>query len=187
MNHPFNVRSFFPINGNGLGNDNRQAVGYGFELIRGYFQSVRPAIGKILLNIDISTGLFFKPGRLIDVAFDFFNRPGSNPTMLSPQGGLDARKRLQLQRFLTGVRVTVAPTNKIVTINRLTEVGADAYRFKLREGEELSVAEYFRRQQNRPLDHPRVICILVCSPSLIRDFIDQGRDLPDFQGCRDPL
>ncbi|KAK7444785.1 hypothetical protein VKT23_015102 [Stygiomarasmius scandens] len=167
MNHPFNVRSFFPINGNGLGNDNRQAVGYGFELIRGYFQSVRPAIGKILLNVDISTGLFFKPGRLIDVAFDFFNRPGSNPTMLSPPAGLDARRRLQLQRFLTGVRVTVAPTNKIVTINRLTEVGADAYRFKLREGEEISVAEYFRRQQNRPLDHPRVMCILTSKGAAI--------------------
>ncbi|KAK7450611.1 hypothetical protein VKT23_012921 [Stygiomarasmius scandens] len=46
MKHPFNVRSFYPIS------DNRRAVGYNFELVRGYFQSVRPAIGRLLVMPD---------------------------------------------------------------------------------------------------------------------------------------
>ncbi|KAK7450614.1 hypothetical protein VKT23_012924 [Stygiomarasmius scandens] len=155
MNHPFNVRSFYPINGN------RKAVGYGFELVRGYFQSVRPAIGKILLNVDITTGLFFRPGPLIEVALDFFSRRGGDPQLLTIRKGFTPKMRHSLQRFLSGVRVTVSPSNRVVTINKLTEGGADAYQFQLREGgERITVAEYFRRQQNRPLQYPAVLCIL---------------------------
>ncbi|THU91323.1 argonaute-like protein [Dendrothele bispora CBS 962.96] len=155
MNHPFNVRSFFPINGD------RLSVGYGFELVRGYFQSVRPAIGRLLINVDISTGLFFKPGPLFDVAFDFFNvSPGNrNPAMFSAQGGFDPRRRLSLQRFLTNVRVSTSP-NHVISIARLSDVGADQFRFPLPEGGERTVAQHFRQQQNQPLQYPGVLCVM---------------------------
>jgi hypothetical protein len=38
----------------------RTALGGGMVLWRGYFQSVRPAPGKMVINVDISTGLMFK-------------------------------------------------------------------------------------------------------------------------------
>ncbi|THU97373.1 hypothetical protein K435DRAFT_965530 [Dendrothele bispora CBS 962.96] len=164
MNHPFNVRSFFPINGD------RHAAGYGFELVRGYFQSVRPAIGKILVNVDISTGLFFKPGLLFEVAFDFFNVPGDrrDPSMFSSRAGFDARRRRDLQRFLTGVRVSVAPSNRVIVISRLSDVGANEFSFSLREGGgRTTVAEYFRQQQNQPLQYPSVLCVMTSRGSAI--------------------
>ncbi|THU97363.1 argonaute-like protein [Dendrothele bispora CBS 962.96] len=164
MNHPFNTRSFYPINGE------RRGVGHGFELVRGYFQSVRPAIGKMLVNVDISTGLFFKPGPLFEVAFDFFNMPGNrrDPSMFSARGGFDARKRHSLQRFLTGVRVSVAPSNRIIVVSRLSDVGADSFRFSLREGGgQITVADHFRRQENRPLRYPSVFCVMNSKGSAI--------------------
>ncbi|THV02118.1 hypothetical protein K435DRAFT_792786 [Dendrothele bispora CBS 962.96] len=155
MNHPFNVRSFFPINGE------RVSVGHGFELVRGYFQSVRPAIGRLLINVDISTGLIFKPGPLFDVAFDFFNIPAGNrnPTMFSAQGGLDPRRRLSLQRFLTNVRVSTGG-NHIISIARLSDVGADQIRFAVPGGGEMTVAQHFHQQQNQPLRYPMVLCVM---------------------------
>jgi eukaryotic translation initiation factor 2C len=50
MKYPFNIRSFFT-------DQECKRIGGGLELWRGYFQSVRPAIGRILINIDISTGM----------------------------------------------------------------------------------------------------------------------------------
>ncbi|THU91564.1 argonaute-like protein [Dendrothele bispora CBS 962.96] len=157
INHPFNVRSFFPIN------RNRASVGYRFDLVRGYFQSVRPAIGKLLDTVDTSTGL-----SLFEVAFDFFNVPPDkrNPLMFSSQGGFDWRKQLSLQRFLTNVRVSIVPSNRIVTIARLSEEGADQFRFPLRGGGKRTVAQHFH-QQNRPLQYPSVFCVMNSKGSAI--------------------
>ncbi|KAK7459551.1 hypothetical protein VKT23_009534 [Stygiomarasmius scandens] len=152
-NHPFNARSIFPLDG-----ENKD-VGHGLELIRGHFLSFRPAIQKLLLNIDISTAVFIKPGPLIDVALSHFNEPGAGLSILSPQEEFDGRRKVSLQRFLSNVRVQVAPSNRIVTINRLTDLGANEYRF-VRNGVEISVAEYFRDQHHQSLQYPELICIL---------------------------
>ncbi|KAK0435063.1 hypothetical protein EV421DRAFT_1262544 [Armillaria borealis] len=56
LNHPFRVRSFY--------SDKIKAplANTGLEAWQGYFQSVRPALNRLLVNIDISTGVMFKPG-----------------------------------------------------------------------------------------------------------------------------
>ena len=87
LKYPFNVRSFFTEQG-------KKAIGSGLELWRGYFQSVRPAPGRMLINIDISTGTMYKPGQLIDLCLEFFGRPG-NPNILAPSKGLPERERLR--------------------------------------------------------------------------------------------
>lgn len=51
--YPFNVRSFFTPQG-------AKPIGGGLVLWRGYFQSIRPSPGRMLVNIDISTGAMFK-------------------------------------------------------------------------------------------------------------------------------
>jgi eukaryotic translation initiation factor 2C len=43
---------------------NIQVLGGGLESLRGYYQSVRPATGGILLNINVTHGVFFEPLRL---------------------------------------------------------------------------------------------------------------------------
>jgi eukaryotic translation initiation factor 2C len=73
MLYPFNIRSFFtdretkcscfPLHPQSVLIPSRcTALGGGMVLWRGYFQSVRPAPGKMVINVDISTGLMFKVG-----------------------------------------------------------------------------------------------------------------------------
>jgi eukaryotic translation initiation factor 2C len=174
MNHPFNTRSFFPLDGE------RRPVGYGFELVRGYFQSVRPAIGKLLVNVDISTGLFIKSGRLIDVALDFLGQ-SNDVSALQPEK-LGQRGRVKLQSFLSGLRVSISPGNRTVTIARLSQVSAANFVFPLREGGQISVTDYYRRQNNQVM-YPGLLCIQVslstCPHDLFLKFSTDSRRCSD--------
>lgn len=78
--------------------------------ISGYFQSVRPAIGHMLINVDISTGMMYKDGPLINLCLEFLGQPGNNPNLLSMAAGFPPARRHNLQRFVTGVRGIVPAT-----------------------------------------------------------------------------
>lgn len=153
--YPFNVRSFFtPYE--------RKDIGNGLELWRGYFQSVRPAVGRMLLNVDISTGMMYKPGPLIDLALDFFGRQGNTPNMLAPSKGLPERMRRDLQQFLSGVKVTTSagaglgrPPRMITSLSR---EGAKQLTFQLQDGTITNVADHFRTAYNVTLRFPDILC-----------------------------
>ena len=158
LQFPFNVRSFF---------DNRQYrdIGNGIVLCRGWFQSIRPAIGRMLINIDISTGFMYKPGQLIDLCLDVLGGP-RNPNRLAPGANFPDRERLRLQKFVVGIRVATInangqPSRAPRTIKGLSAVGANRLSFTLRDGGNTTVARYFEQTNNRPLRFPQVICIQV--------------------------
>lgn len=50
---------FYPI----MGHPGKElyAIGGGLEALRGYFTSVRPTINRLLLNINVTSGAFYKP------------------------------------------------------------------------------------------------------------------------------
>ncbi|KAI0278886.1 argonaute-like protein [Russula aff. rugulosa BPL654] len=163
--YPFNVRSFFTDN-------ETRDIGGGIVLWRGYFQSVRPGIGRMLINVDISTGAMYMPGPLIDLALAALGRPG-NPNALAPRQGLPDRERLRLQRFITpGLRITTShgprdrqrPRPRV--IKRLSKEGARDLTFDL-NGQETTVADYFRGILNQPLRYPDVICVELSTGALI--------------------
>ncbi|KAK7031291.1 hypothetical protein VNI00_013545 [Paramarasmius palmivorus] len=143
-------------------------VGHGLELWRGYFQSIRPALGHVILNFDITTGMFYKPGPLMNLALEFFGK--NNPNVLSPTHGLPDRERLHLQRFISGIRVKVTSgdsksrsKSRVITVQRLSREGARQLRFE-KDGAQISVADYFRSlSNNQPLRFPDVICALTAS------------------------
>ncbi|KAH9943477.1 argonaute-like protein [Epithele typhae] len=123
MKYPFNVRSFFT-------KQEMKNIGGGIHLWRGYFQSVRPAIGKMLINVDISTGAMYMPGPLISVALEFLNKiPGQQ---------------------------TVARTPRVV--KKLTSLGADRESFTDSDGRRVSVSAYFKQHHNYTLRYPDIIC-----------------------------
>jgi eukaryotic translation initiation factor 2C len=159
IRYPFNVRSFFT-------NRETKDIGGGIQLWRGYFQSVRPAPGKMLVNVDISTGMMYKPGPLINLCLEFFNRSG-NPNVLSPAQGLPDRERLRLQRFISGLRILTPHTasagrNQARVIKKLSTAGANAITFTMRGGGgTMTVEKYFQKQANRPLKFPGVLCVEV--------------------------
>jgi eukaryotic translation initiation factor 2C len=162
MNYPFNVRSFFT-------DRETKDIGSGLVLWRGYFQSVRPGIGKMLVNVDISTGTMYKAGPLLSLCLEFLGRGMNNPNLLAPKKGLPDRERIRLQRFISGIRVLTTHAGETGQVNRtprvvkkLSSAGAGDLTFKMREGGSLTVAEYFRRaQNNHPLKFPDVLCVEV--------------------------
>ncbi|CCA66578.1 related to argonaute-like protein-Laccaria bicolor [Serendipita indica DSM 11827] len=171
LKYPFNVRSFFT-------NRETKDIGQGMVLWRGYFQSVRPAVGRMLINIDISTGVMYKSGSLIDLCLDFFGKPG-NPAILAPSRGLPERERQRLSRFLVGVRVVTRvaqaqgqqrPGGRQANprvIKRLSNQSAKDLRFSLRDGTTQSVADYFRITYRRELRYPDLLCVEVGSGALL--------------------
>ncbi|KAG6869248.1 hypothetical protein C0993_000001 [Termitomyces sp. T159_Od127] len=157
MTYPFNVRSFFT-------DRETKDIGLGLQLWRGYFQSVRPASGRMLINVDISTGTMYKAGPLLSLCLEFFNK--NDPNVLAPNRGFPDRERLRLQRFISGIRVltkhsgvdgTIQQTPRV--IKKLSSAGANALTFTMREGGSMSVAQYFLKTQNQKLRFPDVICV----------------------------
>ncbi|KAF7365497.1 Argonaute-like protein [Mycena venus] len=118
---------------------------------RGYFQSVRPGIGKMLINVNISTGMMYKKGPLLRVCLEYINK--NNPNALSPTHGLSDRERLRLQRFISGIRILT------------THLGPGGQK-QTKPRVSMTVADYFRRTQNNPLQFPDVICAEVGSGAL---------------------
>lgn len=98
--------------GNDIGN--RHAVEYdlgkGLTSLRGYFRSARPSTGRILVNVNVSHAVFFKPGALVDLIKIFGNAYGTN--------------LFQLERFLKKVRVetTHLPVKKNKAGKRIPKV-----------------------------------------------------------------
>lgn len=74
---------------------NRHAVecdlGKGLTALRGYFRSARPSTGRILVNVNVSHAVFFRPGPLEELINIFAAAYGRN--------------LFQLERFLKKVRV----------------------------------------------------------------------------------
>jgi len=163
LRYPFNVRSFFT-------DRETRDIGGGIVLWRGYFQSVRPAIGRMLINVDISTGAMYMPGPLLALALAHLNLAPNRPDALAPHKGLPDRERIRLQRFLTGIKITTShgqrepgrqgPRPRVV--KKLSKEGASDLYFQLDNGQQTTVAEYFRGVLGRPLRHPDVICVEVC-------------------------
>ncbi|RPD71863.1 argonaute-like protein [Lentinus tigrinus ALCF2SS1-7] len=168
LDYPFNVRSFFT-------NRETKDIGGGIVLWRGYFQSVRPAINRLLINVDITTGFMYKPGSIIDLALDFLSRQ-RDPNMLAPTRGFPERERLRLQRFLSGVRIHVqipgqapaGPTSRNPRpVAKLTPAGANQLSFTNREGRTVTVAQYFRTVHNYTLRFPDIVCVQLGSGAQI--------------------
>ena len=163
LRYPFISRAFFT-------DRETRDIGGGIVLWRGYFQSMRPAIGRMLINVDISTGAMFMPGPLIGLALAHLNLPPNRPDALAPRRGLPDRERVRLQRFFTGLSITTShgqrepgrqgPRPRV--IKKLSKEGAADLTFELDNGQQTTVADYFKGVLGRPLRHPEVICVEVC-------------------------
>ncbi|KAL0063895.1 hypothetical protein AAF712_009177 [Marasmius tenuissimus] len=146
-------------------------LGRGLELWRGYFQSLRPSINRCLVNVDVTTGMFYKPGPLIDVCLDFVRR-GSfteprDPRLLSPEHGFPERQRRTLANFLAGARILVhedpgngpnAAQGVMRICKGLSSQSANRLRSYRPDVGSITVADFYRRFRNRVLEFPDILC-----------------------------
>ncbi|KAL1673578.1 Piwi domain-containing protein [Schizophyllum commune] len=163
QNLPFDTRSFFTPDG-------KKTLPGGLELWRGYFQSVRPVIDKLVANVDISTAIMYQEGTLISLCLKHLNLPPDNPSALA---NLDTRQWYSLKRFLTGLKVNTrgqTAQRPPRAITGLLREGASKTMFDLRRDGEpnttISVAEYFKKL-GRPLRHPNLPCVEVSSGKVL--------------------
>ncbi|KAI0255719.1 Piwi domain-containing protein [Lactifluus subvellereus] len=147
-------------------------IGGGMVLWRGYFQSVRPAIDRLLINVDISTSVMYSPGPLIDLALAVLHRPG-NPNALAPRHDLPDGDRIRLERFLSGIQITTSHGDSGCQMQRprvvvgLSKMGARDLTLELGNGQQTTVADYFWTVLDRPLRFPDVICVELFNGALI--------------------
>ncbi|KAJ3570209.1 hypothetical protein NP233_g4554 [Leucocoprinus birnbaumii] len=168
MQYTYNVRSFFIED-----DQSRDArigdLRNGLRLWQGYFQSVRPAGNRMMINIDIATGVVFEGGPLIDLCLKHLRaNPRDFSTLIpKPAGRLQDRDRLKLQRFTHGLRITVASTtgrSSARVVRKFSSRGADQ---ELLPDKTKTVAQYYSELLGRPLQHRQMICVQVGNGALV--------------------
>ncbi|KAI5124360.1 hypothetical protein M0805_008966 [Coniferiporia weirii] len=122
--------------------DGKAEASGGLEIWRGFFQSVRPSPGRLLVNVDMASGVMFGPGPLINFVLTFFNiRNARVLTELSEGTELWSRMKM----VLSGVQVTQRPDDRLRTIKSLV-LNAGSYEFNTKEGNVITVRDYFERR-----------------------------------------
>ncbi|KAI9064296.1 Piwi-domain-containing protein [Trametes sanguinea] len=156
MRHKFpaDARSFFIAH-------NARDLRRGISAWRGYFQSVRPVLGKLIINVDVSHAAVYTPGRLID-------------TMMAYLGFSDVRKLADLEQleyiklrvFLKGVRIKpILSKMKPRPISDLV-LAAGMQEFD-KDGERCTVTRHFEQKYNVTVRFPRLVGIKVGQGSII--------------------
>ncbi|CDW61365.1 PAZ and DUF1785 domain containing protein, partial [Trichuris trichiura] len=133
----------------------------GVELWRGLFTSARVGEGyRPMVNIDVSHAAFYRPQSVLNYICDVLNADRSPPRYSVDQ--IQSNTRLSdgelkiIGRAVKGLRVTV--THRPCKAQyRIIGIAADASRqvFTLRDGRELTVADYFR-ESYVALRYPRM-------------------------------
>ena len=164
LTHPFNARSFFT-------DAETRDVGGGIVLWRGYFQSIRPAIRRMLINVDISTAAMYREGPLLNVCLAFLGY--RQPQDLNPGQRFGERERLRLSRFISNVRVNVqalkpakpqtSRSNRRPRVVRGITKGTAAGISFDRNGQQITIAQYYQEVYNCRLKYPNIVCAEVCA------------------------
>lgn len=166
-----------------------KTIGSGLQLWRGFFQyvptsspsvqyewvldplyrtsprSVRPTLGKMVINVDISTGLMYANGPLLTIAMAYLRCQGHNRL----EDPMREPERRALSKFLDTVRIVTKGTHpanaqlKPRGIKRVMPTGAYRTKFKLGNGQEQTVQEYYETTYHKRLQYPKVVCVEVNS------------------------
>jgi eukaryotic translation initiation factor 2C len=121
---------FFPTPGQAA------PLGGGLEAFRGFYSSVRPSFQQLMVNVNVATTAFYRPGNLAQLFFEF-----------GPSGG----KRLAT--FIDNLRIEMTHTGRRMrkAIKGVyLKTNATEYMFKCDEynNESISVETYYKRSES---------------------------------------
>ncbi|KAL9541442.1 hypothetical protein MBANPS3_009125 [Mucor bainieri] len=139
--------------------EGRRPLPNGAELWQGFYQSVRPAAGKLLVNIDTSATAVFESGPVPDVVAHLLDKR----SMDDLRRGIHPRDLQLVIKMLKGRTIVVTHRGERKRTYKITGVGlpADKLKFKNEEGKELTVSGYFTSKYNKRLAYPFLPCIQV--------------------------
>ncbi|KAG8947289.1 hypothetical protein FRC04_010865 [Tulasnella sp. 424] len=151
-----NARSFFVPDG-------KKALGLGVTLWNGYFQSVRPTAGKMVVNIDVSTGMMYTPGPLMDICLEVLKKPRGAYHALEY---LHENDRKALSKYLNRLKIhtTHNPemTFKARTLKEVLPTNSIETTFKT-EGKTMTVKQYYEETYRKSLNYPKIPCVRLLS------------------------
>lgn len=131
------------------------------DVWKGYFVSLRPSYGRLLLNMDTSSSCFIATGDVINIIREFLGIPQQeNFDSLHP------RERASVEHFLRSVRVEVTHRGELkrkYTVLGLSPNAAAQTFFVAQDGRKSSVEDYFSKKYNITLEYPRMPCLVVGS------------------------
>ncbi|KAJ6547112.1 Piwi domain-containing protein [Mycena capillaripes] len=125
--------------------------GTGVELWRGFFQSVRPTIGRMIITIDTSMAAVYESGPLLDIAMHLLNVRSTRDLTLSSERDPNFRK-LQ-NHFKNRLIKTKTTGERTKTIHGIEPGPIGRYTF-LKDGSNTTIQEHFRAAYNISLAHP---------------------------------
>lgn len=150
-------RSIYPGTGEGA-----VPISGALDVWKGFFFSLRPSYGRLLLNVDTSATAFMAGGDLIPLVRDFL---GMGPQ--EPLNTLEGRARDAVQTFLRLARVEATHRGEMrrkYKVLGLSPVAAGRLMFDKDDGSKQSVADYFKERYGLTLRYPQLPCVQVGSP-----------------------
>ncbi|THV07876.1 Piwi-domain-containing protein [Dendrothele bispora CBS 962.96] len=115
------------------------------KLLNGFFQSVRPAMNRLILNVDITAGAILPQQPLVDACARYCEM--SDRARLRDLRA-DSPQFMKLRQFLRGVKVVVS-TDRRRREKTIKDIISDVGRERFdKDGEMTTVADHFRRMHN---------------------------------------
>ncbi|KAI5900235.1 Piwi-domain-containing protein [Schizophyllum commune H4-8] len=146
----------------------KKALGGGVELRRGFFQSVRPTIGRLLINIDTTVAPFIVGGELLQFMMGVLGT--SNIRSFELQR--NEPNFVKLERALKKLQITVKFNRATTKVIRGLEPNAGQYRFyNDQQGREMTIQEHYKTAYRWDLRHPRIVGIRLTGPNAPRPVI----------------
>ncbi|EJD44174.1 Piwi-domain-containing protein [Auricularia subglabra TFB-10046 SS5] len=153
------------------------------ELWQGYYQSVRPTISRMTVNIDITHGLMFREGSLLDLVMSHLKKQDARDLVPSQIKSISS-----LEKLIKGLLVVVHRNQSMKTrpkpIMAVVTRGARDYMFTNRSGDHISVAvrtismldilavlkyaqDYYRQTYHTTIRYPTIICVAVANKATV--------------------
>ncbi|KAI8086911.1 Piwi domain-containing protein [Gilbertella persicaria] len=136
------------------------------EVWQGYYQSARPTVGEMMINIDVSATAFWEPGPLPEQVVKILNRRSVDEL----RNGIPERERLRLTKIIKAIRIEVTHRggiNRKYKIRNLTDTSADDTFFEDPSGKQMSVTQYFFDTYKKRLTYPFLPCVVVGQTSFL--------------------
>ena len=176
-------------------------LGGGLDALRGYFSSVRTSVNRILVNVNVATGAFYKSGPLIDVMKDFHQR-GQLPTDAFSQKSLSTfvrKLRFETNYILDtdsagkpkkGSNGKSLTMRKVHTITEISNYGQNATNIKFSETladgsvKLVTVQNYFKAKYNITLQNPTAPLVNYGDAIRYGKSAEDGKDAEDGKGAK---
>lgn len=112
----------------------------------------------MVVNVDISTGMMYSPGPLIQTALEHFKT--NDPRILEAPMNEGAVR--SLSKFVSKMKIVTnhIPDSKARTIKGVMATSAATTKFEV-DGKQQTVQQYFQATYGRQLKYPKFICVLV--------------------------